>query len=179
MPLKGPSHLATVTQIFDVVTMSSEMGCIVINITVRTWRQKKTYRCRQVRTGPKAHVHQARVEAKAKSIFDVGHLFFNLYLLSFCVNIPLHQTLLRPQSLAHKSIVYNCYFSPEHTFTTMPISWTHFSTAAVTSTSPWSPLLSWPAGRGLTSWHRESTMSGRYVCESKYAETKNKQHGGQ
>ena len=53
--------------------------------------EKNIYRCRQVRTGPKAHVHQARVEAKAKSIFDVGHLFFNLYLLSFCVNIPLHK----------------------------------------------------------------------------------------
>ena len=28
-------------QIFDVVTMSSEMGCIVINVAVRTRRQKK------------------------------------------------------------------------------------------------------------------------------------------
>ena len=49
---RNHSHLATTTQIFDVVTMSSEMGCIVINVTVRTWRQKKTHRCRQVRTGP-------------------------------------------------------------------------------------------------------------------------------
>ena len=30
------SHLATVTQIFDVVSISSEMGCIVINVTVCT-----------------------------------------------------------------------------------------------------------------------------------------------
>ena len=32
----APLHLATTTQIFDVVTMSSEMGCIVINVTVYT-----------------------------------------------------------------------------------------------------------------------------------------------
>ena len=50
--VRAHSHLPTTTQIFDVVPMSSEMGCIVINITVRTWRQKKTHRCRQVRTGP-------------------------------------------------------------------------------------------------------------------------------
>ena len=38
---RARSHFATTTQIFDIVTMSSEMGCIVINITVCTWRQKK------------------------------------------------------------------------------------------------------------------------------------------
>ena len=38
---KGPFTLATVTQIFHFVSMSSEMSCIVTNITVRTWRQKK------------------------------------------------------------------------------------------------------------------------------------------
>ena len=40
--LRARSHLATTTQIFDVVSMSSEMGCIVINETVHTWRQKNT-----------------------------------------------------------------------------------------------------------------------------------------
>ena len=33
---KARSHLATMIQIFDVVTMSSEMGCIVTNVTVHT-----------------------------------------------------------------------------------------------------------------------------------------------
>ena len=33
---RARSHLATTTQIFDVVSMSSEMGCIVINVTVHT-----------------------------------------------------------------------------------------------------------------------------------------------
>ena len=47
------SHLTTTTQIFDVVPMSSEMGCIVTNVTVHTWRQKKAHRCRQVRKRPK------------------------------------------------------------------------------------------------------------------------------
>ena len=41
--LRACSHLVTVTQIFDVVNMSSEMGCIVTNLTVRTWRQKKHF----------------------------------------------------------------------------------------------------------------------------------------
>ena len=34
--LRACSHLTTATQIFDVVSMSSEMGCIVTNVTVRT-----------------------------------------------------------------------------------------------------------------------------------------------
>ena len=34
--LRVRSHLATATQIFDVVSMSPEMGCIVTNVTVRT-----------------------------------------------------------------------------------------------------------------------------------------------
>ena len=34
--VRARSHLATMTQIFDVVTMSSEMGCIVTNVTVHT-----------------------------------------------------------------------------------------------------------------------------------------------
>ena len=38
--ISAHSHLATTTQIFDVVTMSSGMGCIVTNVTVHTWRQK-------------------------------------------------------------------------------------------------------------------------------------------
>ena len=46
--IRARSHLATTTQIFDIVTVSSEMGCIVINVTVRKWRWKKTHRCRQV-----------------------------------------------------------------------------------------------------------------------------------
>ena len=33
---KGPFALGDMTQIFDVVSMSSEMGCIVTNVTVRT-----------------------------------------------------------------------------------------------------------------------------------------------
>ena len=33
---RARSHLATMTQIFDVVTMSSDIGCVVINVTVRT-----------------------------------------------------------------------------------------------------------------------------------------------
>ena len=33
---QGHLHMATVTQIFDVVIMSSDMGCIVTNVTVRT-----------------------------------------------------------------------------------------------------------------------------------------------
>ena len=50
--IRAHSHLATTTQIFDVVTMSSEMGCIVINVTVSTWRHKKTHHCHQVQKGP-------------------------------------------------------------------------------------------------------------------------------
>ena len=42
---KVRSHLATTTQIFDIVSinfsMSSLMGYTVTNVTVRTWRQKK------------------------------------------------------------------------------------------------------------------------------------------
>ena len=38
-PLRTRSHLATLP--FDVVSMSSEMGCIVTNVTVHTWPQKK------------------------------------------------------------------------------------------------------------------------------------------
>ena len=38
---KARSHLATATHIFDIVTISSEMGCMVTNVTVHTWRQKK------------------------------------------------------------------------------------------------------------------------------------------
>ena len=34
--LRARSHLVTTTQTFDAVPMSSEMGCIVINIAVRT-----------------------------------------------------------------------------------------------------------------------------------------------
>ena len=34
--LRARSHLATVTQLIDVVSMSSEMGCIVTNVTVCT-----------------------------------------------------------------------------------------------------------------------------------------------
>ena len=33
---RAHSHLTTAIQIFDVVSMSSEMGCIVTNVTVRT-----------------------------------------------------------------------------------------------------------------------------------------------
>ena len=40
---RAHSHLATTTQIFDVVTMSSEMGCIVFNVTIHTWQQKKKH----------------------------------------------------------------------------------------------------------------------------------------
>ena len=50
--LRARSHLTTVTQIFDVISMSSEMGCVITNVTVHTWRQKKTHRCRQVRKDP-------------------------------------------------------------------------------------------------------------------------------
>ena len=39
--VRAHSHLATTTQIFDIVTMSSGMGCIVINVTVRIWQYKK------------------------------------------------------------------------------------------------------------------------------------------
>ena len=38
--IRARSHLATATQIFDVVSISSEMDCIVTNVTVRTRRQK-------------------------------------------------------------------------------------------------------------------------------------------
>ena len=38
---RARSHLATAMQIFDVVSMSWKMGCMVTNITIRTWRQKK------------------------------------------------------------------------------------------------------------------------------------------
>ena len=48
--MRARPHLATAIQIFDVVSMSSEMGCIVTIVTVRKGRQKKTYRCCQVRT---------------------------------------------------------------------------------------------------------------------------------
>ena len=48
--LRAGSHLTTATQIFDVVVMSSAIGCIVTNVSVRTWRQKKIHRCRQVWT---------------------------------------------------------------------------------------------------------------------------------
>ena len=34
--VRALSHLTTAIQIFDVVSMSSEMGCIVTNVTVRT-----------------------------------------------------------------------------------------------------------------------------------------------
>ena len=34
--IRASLHLVTVTQIFDVVSTSSEMGCIVTNVTVRT-----------------------------------------------------------------------------------------------------------------------------------------------
>ena len=36
LSLRARSHLATATQIFDVVSVSSEMGCIVTNVTVHT-----------------------------------------------------------------------------------------------------------------------------------------------
>ena len=34
--LRARSHLATATQIFDVVSMSSDIGCMVTNLTIRT-----------------------------------------------------------------------------------------------------------------------------------------------
>ena len=43
--IRARSHLATTTKIFDVVNMSSEIVCIVTNVTVHTWRQKKTHCC--------------------------------------------------------------------------------------------------------------------------------------
>ena len=49
---RARSHLATATQIFVVVTMSSKMGCIVINVTVRTWRQKKNTSLSPSANGP-------------------------------------------------------------------------------------------------------------------------------
>ena len=39
--LRVHSHLATVTQIFDVVSFVSEMVCIVTNVTVHTWWQEE------------------------------------------------------------------------------------------------------------------------------------------
>ena len=41
MQMRAHSHLVTATQIFDVLSMSSGMGCIVNNVTVHTLRQKK------------------------------------------------------------------------------------------------------------------------------------------
>ena len=38
---RAHSHMATMTQTFDVVSRSSEMDCIFINVTVHTWWQKK------------------------------------------------------------------------------------------------------------------------------------------
>ena len=38
---QGPFAIGDNNKVFDVVSMSSEMGCIVINVTVHTWRQKK------------------------------------------------------------------------------------------------------------------------------------------
>ena len=50
---RAHSHFTTATQIFDVVTMSSEMGCIFTNVTARTWQQQqKKHCCRQVQTVP-------------------------------------------------------------------------------------------------------------------------------
>ena len=49
------SHLATTPQTFYVINTTFEMGCLVTNVTVHTWQQKndkKTHRCRQVRTDP-------------------------------------------------------------------------------------------------------------------------------
>ena len=39
--LRDRSPLATTIQFFDVVSMSSEMGCIVTNVTVHILRKKK------------------------------------------------------------------------------------------------------------------------------------------
>ena len=48
----GPFALGDSDTYFDVVSMmSSEMGYIVNDVTVRTWRQKKTHRCRHGENG--------------------------------------------------------------------------------------------------------------------------------
>ena len=36
LQLRARSHLATATQVFDIISMLSEMGCIVTNVTVWT-----------------------------------------------------------------------------------------------------------------------------------------------
>ena len=80
LSVRAHSHLATATQIFDVVSKSSEMGCIVTNVTVRTWRQRKTHRCRQVRMDPNLDLNRTCECSMVVSTQDyVGSIwiFFN------------------------------------------------------------------------------------------------------
>ena len=59
---RARTRLATTTQIFDVVSTSSEIDCMLTNATVYTWRQKKNALLSSSANGPLIHYSQYQNE---------------------------------------------------------------------------------------------------------------------
>ena len=82
MTLRARSHLATATQIFYVVSISSEMDCTVTNVTVHTWWQKN-------------HIVVVKCEWTLKSNYHAFSVYLDVCINTSVISISNHLILVQ------------------------------------------------------------------------------------